>query len=260
MFVLECVCFNLYLCMGVCFSCGPSIGHKAGSVCPLGCWNVHFGQQAASVLNRSCPSYCTSRTMSFSLPLCPSLSVFLSLWPYTDSVSDERLEELDSDWLFRPWCPCHCFSVSSCLTTHYHQQRHQNRVETWPLIGFITPLLLKTCLVIQGINTSHCRRGTISPGTPHWLCVCMYACLWVCMREGKEEDVLKRVYGCSPIVVLLTWWPKINKTTWYPHDLSTIIMEVPCNSPFLWRDRVGGQKVLLLTCFIPVPSFKWYAH
>lgn len=153
--------------MGVCFSCGPSNGHKAGSVCPLGCWNVHFGQQAASVLNRSCPSYCTSRTMSFSLSLCLSLCVFLSLWPYTDSVSDDRLEGLDSDWLLRLWCPCHCFPVSYCLTWHYYQQTHEIRVETWALVDFITLLWFQTSLFIQGPNTSHCKRGTISPGTPH---------------------------------------------------------------------------------------------
>lgn len=99
-FVLECLCVSMsYLCMGVCYSCRPSNWHKAGSVCPLGCWNVHFGQQAASVLlNRSCPSYCTSRTMSFSLSVCLSLWVILSLWPYTDSVFDERSDESDSDW------------------------------------------------------------------------------------------------------------------------------------------------------------------
>lgn len=67
------VFFNAFLCIGVCFLCVLSNGHKAGSVCPLGCWNVHFVQQAASVLNRSCPSYCTSHTMSFSLSLCLSL-------------------------------------------------------------------------------------------------------------------------------------------------------------------------------------------
>lgn len=82
MFVLKCV--SQLFCMGVCFSCGPSNGHKAGSVCPLGCWNVHFGQQAASVLNRSCLSYCTSCTMSFSLSvslsLFPCLSLFMTIY------------------------------------------------------------------------------------------------------------------------------------------------------------------------------------
>lgn len=116
---------NVYLCMGVCYSCRPSNWHKAGSVCPLGCWNVHFGQQAASVLlNRSCPSYCTSHTMSFSFSVCLSLWVILSLWPYTDSVFAERSNKSNSDWscavYHSPHMLHHQLNVSeSTLSFHY---------------------------------------------------------------------------------------------------------------------------------------------
>lgn len=77
----PCLCWNV--CVSMCFSawvCVFHVGHPVGTkraVCaPSGCWNVHFGQQAASVLNRSCPSYCTSRTMSFSLSLSESFSLY----------------------------------------------------------------------------------------------------------------------------------------------------------------------------------------
>lgn len=199
------MCFNVYLCMGVCFSCGPSNGHKAGSVCPLGRWNVHFGQQAASVLlNRSCPSYCTSCTMSFSLSLCLSLFVFLSLWPYTDSVSDERVEESDSDW---------CCAASH-PTTHRHEQRHLNRVETW---------LWFPHTLISSVKLSHCRG---------WTQVIVEGELSVqglpaeCLRvwEKRRVDVVKG-WWVFPLS-LLTWSHKNNKTTWLPHDLFTITEEV----------------------------------
>lgn len=169
--------------MGVCCSCGPSNGHKAGSVCPLGRWNVHFGQQAASVLlNRSCPSYCTSGTMSFSLSLCLSLFVFLSLWPYTDSVSDERVQE--SDW---------CCSASH-PATHRHQQTHLNRVETWP---WFPHTLISS--VIAG-DEAVIAEGEVSvQGLPT-----------ECLREKQRADVVTGwwVFPSS----LLTWSHRTTQT------------------------------------------------
>lgn len=173
--------------MGVCFSCGPSNGHKAGSVCPLGCWNVHCGQQAASVLlNRSCPSYCTSCTMSFSLSLALSFSLYEHI---------QRMEQSHSDWCCA--IPSHITASTRYLTRH------------WDL-ALISSHLYKgqRSLVTQGLNASHCRRGTISPGTPQSM-------LTLYVREKKQ--MLKGVTGV-PLIFLLTWSLKNNKTTWLWHD------------------------------------------
>lgn len=145
--------------MGVCFSCGPSNGHKAGSVCPLGCWNVHCGQQAASVLlNRSCPSYCTSCTMSFSLSLALSFSLYEHI---------QRMEQSHSDWCCA--IPSHITASTRYLTRHWD-------------VALISSHLYKgqRSLVTQGLNASHCRRGTISPGTPQSM-------LTLCMWEKKSR-------------------------------------------------------------------------
>lgn len=145
--------------MGVCFSCGPSNGHKAGSVCPLGCWNVHCGQQAASVLlNRSCPSYCTSCTMSFSLSLALSFSLYEHI---------QRMEQSHSDWCCA--IPSHITASTRYLTRHWD-------------VALISSHLYEgqRSLVTQGLNASHCRRGTISPGTPQSM-------LTLCMWEKKSR-------------------------------------------------------------------------
>lgn len=186
--------------MGVCFSCGPSSRHKAGSVCPLGCWNVHFGQQAASVLlNRSCPSYCTSRTMSLSLSVCLSLSFCLY-----DFMTMYRVFLMrDCTNLILDWCPCHCFSDAHLST------QHTRSIEIRLLISLLSP----HDLVMQEMNTSHCRRGTISLGVP---CECPHVCMFVSVYawEKKGGDVRRWTPGLSAHMTtqeqqghMTTTWP-----------------------------------------------------
>lgn len=216
--VQTCVCFSVLICTGVCFSCGPSNGHKAGSVCPLGCWNVHFGQQAASVLNRSCLSYCTSRTMSFSFSLYLSFSLCLSLFMtiYRQCFQPETGED-------KLWLVADVTVAASLRLTH-----GQTRTETWASLLFATPLFWSRRALSrhQGTDASHCRRGTVGAGTPR-RSACTHACLWiVCVSEEKWGGCDESGLWVFPSV---TWSTK-NKTTWCPQD-STSIEEVPPNSP-----------------------------
>lgn len=179
--VQTCVCFSVLICMGVCFSCGPSNGHKAGSVCPLGCWNVHFGQQAASVLNRSCLSYCTSRTMSFSFSRYLSFSLCLSLFMTIYRLCFQPETGEDKLWLVAD-VPV---AASLCLT----HGRRQDRLEQKPGPRYFSP---RRCFDLdrhrhgtRGPMQSHCKRGTVGAGTPR-RSARTHACLWiVCMSEEK---------------------------------------------------------------------------
>lgn len=191
--VQTCVCFSVLICMGVCFSCGPSNGHKAGSVCPLGCWNVHFGQQAASVLNRSCLSYCTSRTMSFSFSLYLSFSLCLSLFMTIYRLCFQPETGEDKLWLVAD-VPA---AASLCLT---HGQcpcvRHRN-------LGLVT-FRQHRCFDRDrhGIRgpTQVIAEGELSePGLPGGARAHMLVCeLYAWVKRNKRVDVMWGVYGCSP--------------------------------------------------------------
>lgn len=51
---------------------------------------------------------------------------------------------------------------------------------------------------------------------------CMFACLWVCLRERREEDMLCTVYGCSPSSFCS--YDHTRKTK--PHDLHMTLLSL----------------------------------
>lgn len=215
----NCTCLNVYLCMGVCFSCGPSNGHKAGSVCPLGGWNVHCGQQAASVLlNRSCPSYCTSCTMSFSLSL--SHSVFLSLWPYTESG-------LIRFWLMLCWVLFHPTSP----------QAQDIWLEPKSSTDFITPLWRPDTLSHVGDGYKSLHKGNCQPRNSP-----MHVFLSVCVREEKE--MLEGGDGCSPHL----FCSHDHSETTRPHDFN---MTSPALQEINLRLPLSGVKEIISCDFWP---------
>lgn len=91
-----------------------------------------------------------------------SLSLSFSLYEHI-----QRMEQSHSDWCCA--IPSHITASTRYLTRHWD-------------VALISSHLYKgqRSLVTQGLNASHCRRGTISPGTPQSM-------LTLCMWEKKSR-------------------------------------------------------------------------
>lgn len=79
----------------------------------------------------------------------------------------------------------------------------------------------------------------------------MFVCVCVCVWE-KRRMCYEGFTGGFSIVLLFTWSPKNNKTTWHPQDLFTIMRKNLVLHPFFfgWVGHLGGQRVRQ-TSFVP---------
>lgn len=108
------------------------------------------------------------------------------------------------------------------------------------------------------MNTSHCRRGTISPGTPQWMCAFIHICECVCVRK-KGGGVVQGLW-VFPVVLLLTWSSKNNKTTWLHMTSRCYRGSTSQFTLFLERQSWGVKRVLQLTYLHPSAPFQTWEY
>lgn len=159
-----------------------------------------------------------------------SLSVFLS-------VSFSLYDHIQTVFLMRDWKNWILIGLLELVTVSLylvvsHQQTCQNRVDTWASVRFITPLWVQTSLVILGWSQVIAGGELPILGLPT---ESVHVYLWLCICVQKRGGGVVKGLWVFPMVLLLTWSPKNNKTTWLPQDLSGIIKEVPHYSELGWE-------------------------
>lgn len=206
MFVLECVCFNVYPCMGVCFSCvGHPMGTKRAVCAPSGAEMYTSDNRRLQSFSIGAALLIVPHTQWAFLSLSVFLSVSFSLYDHIQTVFLMR----DCRNLILTDAPLCLISpqitISRDIRPEWKQGSSRLGFLVSPFGGFGRAQSCREWMQVMAEG----ELITASAGVPP-------ACMVVTALTGERGGDIVLEWWVFPTVVLLTWSPKNNKTTWLP--------------------------------------------